>query len=108
MRPGDDPLQNAIRDHWKLVDVVAGHESKCIQHLRVRSNHVQLFDWSHGPAHCRAFPMVARDGANVPQSNEAHQAPTVLDGEAALAGLQEAGVNKILQTHTAVHDGAAV
>ena len=108
MRTGDDPLQSAIRDYRELVDIVAGHEFQRIQHLRVRSDDVQLFEWSHGLAHRSAFPTIARDGANVPQSYEAHEPAMVLHGETALAAPQNVCIHELLQAHAAVDDGAVV
>ena len=66
MRSGEDPLQSAIRDHWELINIVAGHEFQRIQDLGVRGDDVQLLDWSHRLAHRSAFPMFAGDSTNVP------------------------------------------
>src|SRR5208337_809621 len=99
MGTGDNPLQSAIRDHRQLIDIVAGHEFERIQNLRVRSDNVQLLERAHSFAHGSHVPTLARDGANITWGNKAYQAAMVLHGETALAGPQEAGINKLLQTH---------
>src|SRR5208337_608198 len=106
MGTGDNPLQSAILDHWQLVDIVAGHEFQRVQNLRVRSDDVQLLQRPHGFAHSSLVPTLAWDGANIAWGNEAHQATTVLHGKTALGGPKKVGINKLLQTHTAVHNDA--